>query len=124
MSDDTKINETMELRLNYDERGLIPVVVQDAEDSSLLMLAYANRRALEITKETGYATFWSRSKKRLWTKGRTSGDLLEMVDIRVDCDQDSLLYRVKKVGENVCHTKRKSCFYRRINTDGGLEFIK
>ncbi|MBF0169836.1 MAG: phosphoribosyl-AMP cyclohydrolase [Nitrospinae bacterium] len=99
--------------------GTIPVVVQSVVDATVLMLGYANAAALEKSLATGYATFWSTSRNELWTKGETSGDLLRVEEIRVDCDQDALLYRVTPLGAGACHTRepndgaaRKSCFYR------------
>jgi len=97
----------------WDERGLVPVVVQDEGSGQVLMLAYANREAAELTLESGLAHFWSRSRKRLWRKGETSGNLLHIVEVRVDCDGDALLYRVRASGP-ACHTGATSCFYRTL----------
>jgi len=97
----------------WDERGLVPVVVQDEGSGQVLMLAYANREAAELTLESGLAHFWSRSRKRLWRKGETSGHLLHIVEVRVDCDGDALLYRVRASGP-ACHTGETSCFYRTL----------
>jgi phosphoribosyl-ATP pyrophosphohydrolase/phosphoribosyl-AMP cyclohydrolase len=97
----------------WDERGLVPVVVQDGGSGQVLMLAYANREAVEMTLESGLAHFWSRSRKRLWRKGETSGHLLPIVEVRVDCDGDALLYRVRASGP-ACHTGEASCFYRTL----------
>ncbi len=99
----------------WDERGLVPVVAQDAATGQVLMLAYANREALAKTCETGLAHFWSRSRQRLWCKGETSGHLLHIVEVRVDCDGDALLYRVRPEGP-ACHTGETSCFYRTLET--------
>ena len=95
--------------LTYDDRGLIPVVVQDAVAGTVLMLAYANRRALELTLATGQAHFWSRSRKRLWKKGETSGNGLEVVEVLADCDRDALLVRAHPAGPT-CHRDTRSCF--------------
>ncbi|HEY2906751.1 MAG TPA: phosphoribosyl-AMP cyclohydrolase [Vicinamibacterales bacterium] len=93
--------------------GLIPAVVQDAETSEVLMVAFMNEQALAETRRTGRATFFSRSRNRLWTKGETSGNTLEVVETLVDCDDDTVLLRVKRHGEgNVCHTGARSCFFR------------
>ncbi len=100
-------------RIAWDERGLVPVVVQDAERGEVLMLAYANREALEKTLETGLAHFWSRSRERLWCKGETSGHYLPVSEVWIDCDGDALLYRVRPTGP-ACHTGEASCFYRRL----------
>jgi phosphoribosyl-AMP cyclohydrolase len=106
--------------------GLLPVVVQEAASGEVLMLGYANRPALEKTLATGAATFWSTSRGELWTKGETSGNRLRVMEIRIDCDQDALLYRVQREGGGVCHTTnsageaRRSCFYRTVSGDGLL----
>lgn len=110
------------------DEAVLPVVVQDADTKDVLLLAYANDAALEHTLNHGVATFWSTSRNKLWTKGATSGDALEMVDVRVNCEQNSLLYLVRPLGKGACHTKRanggsrKTCYYRRMR-DGQLEFI-
>jgi phosphoribosyl-AMP cyclohydrolase len=106
----------------------MPVIVQDAATKEVLLLAYANEQALRSTLESGLATFWSTSRNELWVKGKTSGDELKVVEVRVNCDQNSLLYVVKMVGKGSCHVKdasgktRFGCYYRRIKNDK-LEFI-
>lgn len=95
--------------LRYDDRGLIPVVVQDVTSGAVLMLAYANREAVEKTLETGQAHFWSRSRQSLWHKGETSGNVLEVVEVLPDCDQDSILVRARPVGP-ACHRGTRTCF--------------
>jgi phosphoribosyl-AMP cyclohydrolase len=106
---------------------VLPVVVQDADSLQVLVVAYANREALEHSIKTATATFWSTSRNELWIKGATSGDTLELVDVRVNCEQNSLLYLVRKVG-GVCHTKdagghtRPTCYYRSLR-DGELSFL-
>jgi phosphoribosyl-ATP pyrophosphohydrolase/phosphoribosyl-AMP cyclohydrolase len=97
--------------ITFDERGLVPVVAQDARTGEVLMLAWANREALQRTRETGRAHYWSRSRAALWMKGETSGNAQEVVDVRVDCDADAVLYRVRQTGP-ACHTGERSCFYR------------
>ena len=97
--------------LRYDQDGLIPVVVQDFNTGEVLMVAWMNARALELTRETGQAHFWSRSRQSLWHKGETSGNVQVVREIRVDCDQDTLLLRVEPAGP-ACHTGNISCFYR------------
>lgn len=111
-----------EIDIDFEKRdGLIPVVVQDIESGDILMLAYANKEAINISIETKEATFWSTSRKEIWTKGKTSGDILIIKDIFVDCDQDAVLYKVSVKGNGACHTKnkdgksRKSCFYRKMD---------
>ncbi len=111
--------------------GLVPAVVQDVGDGCILMLAYVNAQALQATLDKGMATFWSTSRHCLWTKGETSGDYLQMVEVLVDCDQDALIYRVRPQGAGACHTRdpvtakaRSSCFYRRLRPrDQALEFL-
>ena len=100
--------------IKFDEKGLVPVVVQDAETKEVLMLAYANEEALKKTLETGYAHYWSRSRKKLWKKGETSGNVQEIVDVRIDCDCDAVLYIVRQKG-NACHTGNYTCFFRKFD---------
>jgi phosphoribosyl-AMP cyclohydrolase len=99
------------IELKFDERGLIPAVVQDQDSGEVLMVAWMNAEALEKTRITGQAHFWSRSREKLWRKGETSGNVLSVHEIRVDCDADTLLLRVKPAGP-ACHTGERSCFYR------------
>lgn len=101
----------------YDDQGLIPAIVTDAKDGSVVMLAYMNAQALALTLETGEAHYWSRSRRELWRKGATSGDTQKVVDLRLDCDQDTVLLAVALAGRGVaCHTGRHSCFYRRVTS--------
>jgi phosphoribosyl-AMP cyclohydrolase len=93
--------------------GLMPVVVQDAESKEVLMLAYANEEALEKTLNTGYAHYWSRSRKKLWMKGETSGHIQKIKQVMTDCDYDTLLYVVKQKGP-ACHTGKYTCFYNKL----------
>ncbi len=95
--------------LTYDHRGLLPVVVQDEASGAVLMLAYADREAVELTLSTGLAHFWSRSRRELWKKGATSGNTLEVLEVLTDCDRDSLLLRVRPAGP-ACHRGTRSCF--------------
>ena len=106
----------------FDAAGLVTAIVTDAETHVLLMGAHMNEEAIARTRETGQAHFWSRSRASLWRKGETSGNGLTMVEMRVDCDQDALLLRVKPAGP-ACHTGRCSCFYRRVEADGSLTFL-
>ncbi len=116
-------------RVGATGHDLLPVVVQDAATREVLILAYANRLALEHTLETGVATFWSSSRNELWIKGATSGDTLDLVEVRVNCEQNSLLYLVRPAGKGACHTKdaegktRAGCYYRAIVKDGGLAHV-
>lgn len=101
-------------KLKYDEKGLIPVVVQEAETGEVLMVAYMDKTALRMTLETGYTHFWSRSRKKYWKKGETSGNLQEVKEVLYDCDRDTLLVRVRQHGKGACHTGERTCFYRRV----------
>ena len=109
---------------------LIPAVAQDANTGEVLIVGYANAHALETTLREGMATFWSSSRNELWIKGKTSGDYLEIVEVRVNCEQNSVLYRVKPKGQGACHVKdergiaRSGCYYRKIVNSNVLEPIK
>ena len=130
--DKAKREETVEFSLDFEKRGgLIPVVVQEASSGHILMLGYANQEAVDKTISSGLATFYSTSRKELWTKGLTSGDQLKMINIFTDCDQDALIYQVEMMGSGACHTKneeqetRKSCFYRVYSKEKNeLKFIE
>jgi phosphoribosyl-ATP pyrophosphohydrolase/phosphoribosyl-AMP cyclohydrolase len=96
-------------------QGLVPAIVQDEVTGEVLMLGFMNRDALRVTLDSGYATFFSRTRGSLWTKGETSGNKLKVNSILVDCDNDTLLLKVKRLGAgNVCHTGERSCFYRKF----------
>ena len=95
--------------------GLIPAVIQDADTSEVLMVGFMNAEALAETRRTGYATFFSRTRGALWTKGETSGNKLQVTATLVDCDEDTVLLKVKRLGDgNVCHTGARSCFFRQL----------
>ncbi|MEN6627552.1 MAG: phosphoribosyl-AMP cyclohydrolase [Candidatus Sumerlaeia bacterium] len=129
--DHKELEEGSTLALDFDKLAkvagggepVLPVVVQHADTGEVLILAYANRLALDYALEHNVATFWSTSRRELWVKGATSGDTLELVEVRVNCEQNSLLYRVRPLGQGACHTKdaqgkaRMSCYYRKI--EGG-----
>jgi len=102
--------------LKFDVWGLIPTIVQDAESGEVLMLAYMNAESLRLTQETGETHFWSRSRQEIWHKGAISGNIQKVVDVRVDCDADTLLVRVEPAGP-ACHTGNRTCFYRAIEED-------
>lgn len=106
----------------FDSNGLLTAVAVDHVSGALLMLAHVNREALHKTLETGFAHFYSRSRKAQWMKGETSGHVLRVIEIRVDCDQDALELRVEAAGP-ACHTMAPSCFYRRVAPDGTLQRI-
>lgn len=132
----SEIENSLNLKLDFQKLKniaknselVIPVIVQDIESKDILILAYANQQALDHTIATKKATFWSTTRNALWIKGKTSGHHLEVVDIRVNCEQNSLLYIVRILGEGVCHVQDKkgknlkSCYYRRIK-NGQLEWI-
>jgi phosphoribosyl-AMP cyclohydrolase len=102
--------------------GLIPAIIQDAESAEVLMVGFMNEEALAKTRSSGYATFFSRSRGKLWMKGETSGNKLEVVDILVDCDDDTVLVKVKRLGDgNVCHTGQRTCFFRPLIEHKGHE---
>jgi len=101
--------------LNYDAQGLIPAIVQDDETGEVLMLAYMNRDSLRMTVEKGYTHFWSRSRRKFWMKGESSGHVQEVREIAYDCDRDTLLVRVIQHGPGACHTGHRSCFFTRLD---------
>ena len=104
--------------LKYDEKGLIPAIVQEAETGEVMMLAYMNRSSLEMTLDSGYTHFWSRSRQKYWKKGETSGNVQEVKEILYDCDQDTLLVKVRQHGKGACHTGQRTCFFRKISAEG------
>ena len=108
--------------LVYDDRGLLPAIAQDAASGEVLMLAWMNAEAVRKTLETGRVTYWSRSRKRFWVKGETSGHVQELVEMRIDCDRDCLLVRVRQSGP-ACHTNRRSCFYTGIEDGAERELM-
>ena len=99
--------------IQFDASGLVPVVVQHGISGQVLTLAYANYEAIELTLETGEAHFWSRTRQEIWRKGATSGSLQQVIEVRYDCDADTLLYRVDPAGP-ACHTGQRTCFYRTV----------
>ncbi len=101
----------------YDDRGLVPCVVQDASSGTVLMVAWMNAESLQLTRETGTVTFWSRSRQALWKKGETSGNTLALVELRLDCDRDTVLVRARPAGP-ACHTGATTCFFTK---DDGTE---
>ena len=108
---------------------VLPVAVQDAESLEMLLIAYVNREALRLSLSEGRAVFYSTSRRELWRKGETSGDMLELAEIRVNCEQNSLLFLVRKTKPGVCHTKnaagqtRPTCYYRKMTVEGILEML-
>lgn len=104
-------------QIKWDEKGLIPVIAQDAATGIILMFAWMNREALLKTVQKGEAVYWSRSRNRLWHKGEESGHTQKIVEMRIDCDEDVLLLRVQQTGGIACHTGRQSCFFRQFKGD-------
>jgi len=123
---------TTELLIDFGEDGqkLLPVVTQDSATKAVLILSFVNKEAFDETRRSGYATYWSRSRNELWKKGLTSGDMLKIDEIRINCEQNSLLYLVTPQGKGACHAKKEnnmpyvSCYYRKINNDNSLEIVE
>jgi phosphoribosyl-AMP cyclohydrolase len=110
--------------IDFEKRGgLVPAIAQDIRTGKVLMMAYMNRDALETTLREGRACYWSRSRQELWLKGETSGDIQIVREVLVDCDQDTILLLVDQRGRGACHTRRWSCFYRRLTAQGDLQEI-
>jgi phosphoribosyl-AMP cyclohydrolase len=103
----------MEIELKFDEKGLIPAVIQDGESNEVLMVAYMSKESFEATLKEGRTCFWSRSRQTLWRKGETSGHVQKVLEIRADCDADCLLIKVEQTGP-ACHTGERSCFFNRL----------
>jgi phosphoribosyl-ATP pyrophosphohydrolase/phosphoribosyl-AMP cyclohydrolase len=103
----------MEIELKFDEKGLIPAVIQDGESNEVLMVAYMNKESFEATLKEGRTCFWSRSRQTLWRKGETSGHVQKVLEIRADCDADCLLIKVEQTGP-ACHTGERSCFFNTL----------
>ncbi|WP_137152307.1 phosphoribosyl-AMP cyclohydrolase [Devosia sp. FKR38] len=115
-----QLEEGTQFAPRFDASGLVTVVTIEASSKDVLMLAHMNAQALSLTLETGIAHYWSRSRGKIWKKGETSGELQEVVELRVDCDQDAIVLTVNQTGRGAaCHTGRKSCFYRRAIVEDG-----
>lgn len=115
-------NETFLAALCYNADGLIPIIVQDAVKNDILMMAWANREAIEKTLETGIMHYWSRSRGSLWRKGETSGHEQELVTLSLDCDSDTLLAQVNQKGGIACHTGKRSCFFTPVYHAGNIVY--
>ncbi len=112
------------VRLDFEKTGgMIPAVAQDYRTGEVLMLAYMNKEAWETTLNTGYATYFSRSRRTLWIKGETSGHRQVVKEIRIDCDDDSVLLKVEQLGGAACHTGHRSCFHRQVKVGRAVEII-
>jgi len=109
--------------IRYDDKGLVPAVIQDASNLQVLMVGYMNHEAVVRTLQTGRVTFWSRSRQEYWVKGERSGNTQTVIEARVDCDKDCLLLLVEQVGE-ACHEGYRTCFFRRITASGDLEITE
>lgn len=111
------------IKLDFNKTGgLIPAVVQDYKTGEILMLGFMNQEAWEATLATGKATYYSRSRQELWVKGKTSGNMQLIKEIRIDCDNDTVLLKVEQVGGAACHTGHKSCFYKKVE-NGSLKIV-
>jgi len=108
----------VELDFSKTPDGLLPAIAQDRDSGEVLMLAYVNQEAWRKTLETGIATYWSRSRRKLWIKGESSGNVQQIQEIRVDCDLDTVLFIVRQIGGAACHEGYKSCFFRRLDNAG------
>ena len=116
-----EVEEGLALLPRFDADGLVTAVVTDVASGDVLMVAHMNAETLSLTLETGIAHYWSRSRKAIWKKGETSGELQEVVELRTDCDQDAIVLSVNQTGRGAaCHTGRKSCFYRRAVVQDGV----
>ena len=122
---------TLDLLIDFGDDGqkLLPVVTQDFTTKEVLILSFINKEAFDETRRSGYATYWSRSRNELWKKGLTSGDMLKIEEIRINCEQNSLLFLVTPQGKGACHAKKddgtpySSCYYRKIKNDNSLEIV-
>ncbi len=120
MSENQDLQKSFLETVKFDEKGLVPAIVQDHETGKVLMMAWMNRESLEMTLERKKACYWSRSRKQLWLKGESSGNMQEVHDILIDCDGDTLLLKVSQRG-GACHVGYHSCFYRRKVDGGNME---
>ena len=103
--------------IKWDDKGLVPAIAQDASTGKILMVAWMNREALQLTVEKQQAVYWSRSRRKIWPKGETSGHVQKVKEIRLDCDNDVILLDIEQLGGIACHTGRESCFYKRLDGD-------
>ena len=110
--------EKISAGLKWNEQGLVPAIAQDWESGEVLMLAWMNREALELTIAEGRAIYWSRSRSALWRKGEESGHVQHLKELRIDCDADTVLMKVDQVGGIACHTGRRNCFFQRFDGEG------
>jgi phosphoribosyl-AMP cyclohydrolase len=106
--------------VNWDANGLVPVIAQEHDSGDVVMFAWMNREALQLSSDTKQAVYWSRSRNRLWRKGEESGHVQKIHEIRLDCDEDVVLLKIEQVGGIACHTGRHSCFFRKLENDNWL----
>jgi phosphoribosyl-AMP cyclohydrolase len=112
------------VKIAFDKSGgLVPAIIQDHSNGEVLMLGFMNAESFKLTQRTGEVVFFSRSRNKLWKKGESSGHVLKVCDIRIDCDADALLIRVNPIGPGVCHEGYRSCFFRSMNNDGSAQVI-
>lgn len=111
------------MELAFGKSGLLPAIIQDDSDGEVLMLGFMNAEAFELTRSTGEVVFFSRSRNKLWKKGESSGHVLKVRDLRIDCDADALLVRVNPIGPGVCHEGYRSCFFRRLDDSSEPQVI-
>ena len=114
MHDNVDTDMTFAQQINWNDQGLVPAIAQDWQTGEVLMLAWMNREALELTVQEERAVYWSRSRGALWRKGEESGHVQKLRELRVDCDADTVLMKVEQLGGIACHTGRRSCFYRKL----------
>jgi phosphoribosyl-ATP pyrophosphohydrolase/phosphoribosyl-AMP cyclohydrolase len=121
MTTATQTSSSLNVQLDFDKLdGLLPAIVQDANTGQVLMLGFLNPQSWQLTRESGYVTFWSRTRQTLWRKGETSGNRLRVLNVATDCDQDTLLFEVEVEGDGlVCHEGSVSCFTRKLDTESG-----
>lgn len=106
--------------VNWDANGLVPVIAQEHDSGDVVMFAWMNREALQLSSDTKQAVYWSRSRNRLWRKGEESGHVQKIHEIRLDCDEDVVLLKIEQVGGIACHTGRHSCFFKKLENDNWL----
>ncbi|MDR0823010.1 MAG: phosphoribosyl-AMP cyclohydrolase [Endomicrobium sp.] len=115
--------ETILKTMKFDEKGLIPAVVQDYKDNAVLMVAYMNKESVKRTLKTKKATFWSRSRQSFWVKGESSGNIQKVKEFYYDCDADCILIKVNQIGVSACHTGHRSCFFTKVSFTGNTKTI-
>ena len=121
MTDSTAANDWLD-SINWDADGLVPAIAQDVHTQRILMMAWMNREALQLTVQEGRGIYWSRSRQRLWRKGEESGNVQQLHELRLDCDADVVILQVEQIGGIACHTGRQSCFYR-VLKDGQWQTV-